>query len=65
MTNIEGISFFCMLDEQFGIYYTKSENVDELLKKRFDTLCDKLDFYTSKYNAQEVTLILARASNFA
>lgn len=46
-----------MLDEQFGVYFTESDDVKDLLYKRFETLCDRLEFYISKYNADFVTLI--------
>ena len=56
MTYCDDISLFCMLDEQF-VYFTDSDNVKDLLYKRFETICDKLEFYMSKYNAEQVTLI--------
>ena len=57
MTNLEGVSIFCMLDEQFGIYFTDSKKLEQTLSKKFFTLCERLDFYTDKYSAEEVTLI--------
>ena len=57
MTYSDDIPLFCMLDEQFGVYFTDSDNVKDLLFKRFETICDKLDFYMSKYDADQVTLI--------
>ena len=57
MTNIEGIPFFFMIDEQFGVYFTESDNVKDILNKRYETLCDRLEYYMSKYNSDQVTLI--------
>jgi len=57
MTNIDGHPIFCMLDNQFGIYYTKSTDFDDLLNKRFETLMDRLVFYMSKYEALQINLI--------
>ena len=57
MTNIDEISLFCMIDDQFGVYFEDSDYVKDILHKRFETLCDRLEFYMCKYSADKVTLI--------
>jgi hypothetical protein len=57
LVNEEGFTFFCMLDEQFGINYTKSLDFDKVLSNRYYTLSTRLQFYLNKYNAEKVLLI--------
>lgn len=55
--NDEGNPIYFMLNEQFGITYSKSVDVDSILKKRFDTLDDRLNYYLGYYNAIDINLI--------
>ena len=55
--NDEGYDIYFMLNEQFGVPYYKSVDVDSIFKKRFETLDDRLNYYLGYYNAIDINLI--------